>query len=105
MTEYVIVIGLALVTVAMAVVLMCGRGAWLIAGFNMLSRERRARYDAPALCRFMGKILLPIGALMPLAVLSEVLNAPWIAGVYVAIMLTLTVFALVYTHTWKRFER
>lgn len=32
----------------------CGRGSWLIAGYNTMSEEEKAKFDEKKLCRGMG---------------------------------------------------
>lgn len=46
---------IGLLIIAMAIVLLTGRGAFLIAGYNTLSKEEKEKYDSRALCCFMGK--------------------------------------------------
>lgn len=38
--------------------LMSGRGSFLIAGFNTMSAEQKARYDEKKLCRLTGVLML-----------------------------------------------
>ncbi len=40
--------------VGLGVLFSKGKGAFLIAGYNTMSKEKKARYDKNALCRFMG---------------------------------------------------
>ena len=49
---------MALILLVLSVFLFCGRGAWLIAGFNTLSEQEKARYDVPKLCRAVGALCL-----------------------------------------------
>lgn len=37
-----------------------GKGAFLISGYNMFSKEEKAEYDEKALCKFMGKSMFVI---------------------------------------------
>ena len=38
-------IGLDLLLLVISIVLLCGRGSWLIAGYNTASEEERKKYD------------------------------------------------------------
>ncbi len=73
----------ALITMAviliLGLVLLSGRGAWLIAGYNTMSREEKAKYDEKTLCRRMGTPLLALDACIGLMVLSEVLDLTWLS--------------------------
>ena len=51
-------IGLDLLLLVISIVLLCGRGSWLIAGYNTASEEERKKYDEKKLCRSMGVTLL-----------------------------------------------
>ena len=42
-----------------------GKCAFLIAGYNALPKAVKAHVNKKELCRFVGKILLPMGAIMP----------------------------------------
>ena len=48
--------------VGLGVLFSKGKGAFLIAGYNTMSKEKKARYDKNALCRFMGKFMFALAA-------------------------------------------
>ena len=101
----IITIVLGLVFVIIALVLLAGRGSFLIAGFNTLPKEEKEKYDRQALCRFMGKIMLPIGVLMPLVAIGGIWQVTWLPVLYALIVVSLTIFALVYSNTGHRFRK
>lgn len=45
---------------AMSILLLMGKGSWLIAGYNTGSKEEKAKYDEKKLCRSMGVMMLSI---------------------------------------------
>lgn len=94
-----------LLLIALSAVLLMGKGAGLIAGFNTLSKEEKAQYDGAALSKFIGKYLLSIGLLMPAIPLGAVLKIHWLIVVYVAYMLISTIFVMVYCNTGNRFKK
>lgn len=57
---------LALLLVIVSIFLFCGKGAWLIAGYNTASQEEKAQYDEKKLCRGGGVFLLVCGVLVGL---------------------------------------
>ncbi|GEK29989.1 hypothetical protein KZO01_02980 [Kurthia zopfii] len=60
-TSGLIVIGTVIfLFVILSLYLLSGRGAFLIAGHNMLPKEDRMKIDEPALCRAMGKLMLAV---------------------------------------------
>jgi len=87
----------------MAIFLLNGKGAFLIAGYNTMGKAEQEQYDKEALCRFMGKTLIVICICMVFIFIGVHLGIPWIT--YTGIVFTF-VFALacaVYTNTGKRF--
>ncbi len=42
------------ILVIISVILLIGRGSFLIAGYNMLSKEKKQRYNTKRLCRVLG---------------------------------------------------
>lgn len=43
-----------IVILIFTIILLSGRGAWLIAGYNTASKEEKAEYDEKKLCRVTG---------------------------------------------------
>ncbi len=91
--------------IALSAILLMGKGAGLIAGYNMLSKEGKARYDSAALCKFIGKYLLSVGLLMPAIPVGAVLKVRWLIAAYAAYMLISTAFVMVYCNTGSRFKK
>lgn len=60
---------LALLLLILSIFLFCGKGAWLIAGYNTASEEEKAQYDTKKLCRGGGAFLLVCGVLVGLMAL------------------------------------
>jgi hypothetical protein len=104
-TGLVISSGLGLMIIALSIILLIGRGSFLIAGFNTMSAEKKERYDKIALCKFMGRILLPIGILCPGMTISGILNLSWFPAVFIIVVLGLIIFAAVYANTGNRFRK
>ena len=64
---------------ALSLVLISGRGSWLIAGYNTASPEEKAKYDAGKLCRVTGWGLLPMALLIFAMGLWEDVLPGWFA--------------------------
>ena len=62
----VICLVLALLLLILSIFLFCGKGAWLIAGYNTASQEEKAQYDEKKLCRATGVLLLVCSVLLGL---------------------------------------
>ncbi|MFA1642087.1 DUF3784 domain-containing protein [Chryseomicrobium imtechense] len=89
----------------LAVYLSQGKGAFLIAGYNTVPKEEKAKYDEVALCKFMGKALYGICFSLVLLSLSEWLEIPALLWIGIALMIGLIVFTLVYSNTGNRFRQ
>lgn len=96
---------LALGILAAAVLLICGKGGRLLAGYNTMTPEERTAFDERALCRFWGKILLPMGVFLPMAAVGGIYDKVWPALAYLALVLGLVAFAIIYSNTGKRFRK
>ena len=103
MSDFIIwgAIGAGLIIIS--IILLTGRGSFLLAGYNTMSKEKKAQYDTKALCKFMGKIFLPIGILAPFAGIERI--ASWFIWVWIAVMVVLLIFTLIYANTGNRFKK
>jgi len=88
-----------------SIVLLTGRGSFLLAGYNLKPKSEKEKYDAPAMCRFMGKIMLPISLLVILTGIEALHDVLWLWIVAGAIIVGLLVFAIIYTNTGNRFKK
>lgn len=105
MVGLIITIILGCIILAISIALILGRGSFLIAGYNTLSKAQKERYDAKALCRFLGKILLPIGVFLPLVAVGGIFHIGWLSALYGFMVAVLVIFALIYCNTNGRFYK
>ena len=95
---------IVLLTGALGVVMLTGRGAFLIAGFNTMPKEKQARYDKEKLAKFIGLVLLLVTlctAGMTLGLVFDI-TALWIIGsvLFGAVL----IFAIIFANT-KAFKK
>jgi hypothetical protein len=88
--------------IVMAVFLLYGKGAFLIAGYNTMSEEKRATYDEKALCRSVGRFLLILTAAMLLFPLAIQYDAMWLFYVVLIVILVLPIGFVIYMNTGNR---
>ncbi len=69
MPGVVFIIGLFIL---LGIILSMGKGSFLIAGFNTMSKEEKEEYDVVSLCKFMGKVMFIIAFCITLFLLSEI---------------------------------
>ncbi len=105
MVGLIITILLGCVILAISIALILGRGSFLIAGYNTLPAAEKEKYDTKALCRFLGKILLPIGVFLPLVAVGGIFHIGWLPALYGFMVAALVIFALIYCNTKKRFRK
>ena len=92
-----VIIGMIILSlIVLSIPLLMGKGAWLIAGYNTLSKEEKARYDSAALCKFIGKYLLSVALLTPVIPIGGIFKIHWLAAVYAAYVLISAIFVIVY---------
>lgn len=91
--------------VFLGVIFSMGKGAFLIAGVNTMSKEEKAKYNIPALCKFMGKFMFVIAFSILLFALGEIfeMNVLFIIGQ--AIMYISIIFTLIYMNVSKKFKK
>lgn len=96
---------LGLVIVIMSIIMLTGRGADLIAGYNTLTEEEKNKFNTKALTRFIGGITLPIGLAFPTVALGGIFDLWWVPFLFVAFTLGLVIFAFIFINTGKRFRK
>jgi len=104
-SDYIITGGVCVLLLIIALVLLSGRGAMLIAGYNTMSKEKRSKYDEKALGRFVGWLLIAMIPCILLVHLGVRLELGWLIGGGVAASIALPVGAAVYANTGNRFKK
>lgn len=90
-----------------------GRGSFLIAGYNTMSKEEKEKFDSKALSKFIGKcIIMPTGLLTILFAIGLTygvrhnITLLWTTIIaYCVIVTGLCIFAVIYLNTGNRFRR
>lgn len=100
-----IMLALLVLFLIMGLVLLSGRGAWLIAGYNTMSPEEKARYDEKALCRSMGWMLLAMAACWGLLCLGLALDIVLLQGLGMLLFLICTLVGCVYLNRSPRIRK
>ena len=94
------------VIIILSIILLMGRGSFLIAGYNTMPKEEKEKYNTPALCKFIGKIFLVLGlVVISWGFINLVPNNAWLWAISVVAFIGLIIFAIVYTNTGNRFRK
>ena len=96
---------IGLLIIIMSVFLLSGRGAFLLAGLNTMSKSEKEKYDIPSLCKFMGKVLLVVGVLTLLVGIEYLYAFWWFWLIWGILFIGITVFAIIYVNTGNRFKK
>lgn len=98
MVDWIVMLGFQVLVLVLAVVLLQGKGAWLIAGFNMLPNEKKRLVDWHGLCRFMGKIMLGVALACALHMGYLYTEALWMGIMAAVVLISSVVLALLWTY-------
>lgn len=86
-----------------SIVLLTGRGASLLAGFNTMSRAEQARWNQKAMCRFMGAALLIFMVLISASLFLT--GRMWLFWLTFGAAMAELIGAVIYLNKSKRFKR
>ena len=83
----------------LSLLLLSGKGSWLIAGYNTASPEEKKGYDEKRLCRVVGGGMAVITALLVVMTIWEDVLPASFAGVFGAVTVGVAVAILVLSNT------
>lgn len=102
----IIIMGIMIgVFIILGIVLYSGRGSFLIAGYNTMSKEEKDKYDTVALCKFMGKMMFALSFSMVFWMFSEVFEKDWLFTIGLILFIGIVVFMMIYVNTKNRFKK
>ncbi|MUV38939.1 hypothetical protein JNUCC1_02811 [Lentibacillus sp. JNUCC-1] len=106
MTAIILIYGFIIVLMVMlGIVFSLGKGSSLIAGFNTMSEEEKAKYDVTALSKFMGKIMFTLAFSVVLQLISQIYEKDWLFYISLVLLVGAIIFLLVYVNTGNRFRK
>jgi len=103
MFEWTIILIISGLLIVSAIILLTGYGSMLIKGYNTMPKEEREKYNAKALSRFIGIIVLPIGLMMPFLGIESIRN--WYVWVFVTVTIALVIFATIYLYKSGKYKK
>ena len=101
-------LGFALVElfiVLWGIILLCGRGSFLIAGYNAMSPQEKARWNKKALCQTAGALLLIIAACVAVAVLGAMLHNYIFLTISMLLIFVVAINGAIYVNTSEKLKR
>ena len=89
----------ALLFLLLGILFSMGKGGFLIAGWNTMSPEERARYDERAVFRNMSALMFSCAGCVGLLLLGEVLKVEALNWAGTLLLVTCVIFFLVRVNT------
>lgn len=80
----------------LSIILLLGKGSWLIAGYNTSSRAEKEKYDKKKLCKTVGMMLSAITVALSIFAL---VNREEFAGILIAFIIVSIIIAGFYANT------
>lgn len=102
---YIVDFVVAMLFAILGLVFYSGKGAFLIAGYNTMSKEKRSKYDEKSLCKFMGKSTFVLAFSIFLWGLSDIIKQPIIHTIGLIIFFCTVIFIIIYANTKNRFMK
>lgn len=85
----------ALLFLVLGIVFACGKGTFLIAGYNTLPEEKKARYDTQKILKSMSRMMFSCVGCMAVGVLGSIVDAPWLVVLGIVLTVLVIVFFLI----------
>lgn len=100
-----VLVGIIILFLILSSILLMGKGAFLIAGYNTMAATEKAKYDEVALCRTMGFMMLGVTGCM-LLVIPSIVTKNQIFGIIATILIIgIIIVGLIYMNTSKKIKR
>lgn len=100
-----VVIFVMILFLFLAITFSLGKGSSLIADYNTMQDEEKAKIDQIALSKFIGKMMFALIFSMIFWLVSEVLQIDWLFVVGTILFICIIIFALIYANTGERFKK
>ena len=91
--------------IGLTVLLLTGRGANLVAGFNTLPKEEKDKFNTKFLCKFMGIMLLFLNLLINAMIICIAFNENVAAIVFGTAFGAAVIFIIYYMNHSKKFRK
>ncbi|EIL8447001.1 DUF3784 domain-containing protein [Clostridium perfringens] len=91
--------------ILLGIMFSLGKWSFLIAGFNTMTKEEKAKYDVISLCKFMSKLMFIIAFCITLFTLSDIFMMKIFFNIGTVILIVSIIFVIIYANTGNRFKR
>lgn len=101
----IVLVVVTVLILVLAVFFMNGKTSFLIAGYNTMPDNEKAKYDVAALSRFMGKTMFAVAGGLVLLILGLVLESSLLSIAAIILILLISLFAVKHANTGDRFKK
>lgn len=91
--------------ILLGITFSCGRGLFLIAGYNTSSKEEKSHINEKLLGRFMGKLLFLLAGDWIVIALGSIFHITFLHAVGIILFVISIAGAVVYANTGNRFKK
>ena len=102
MGALIVFIALIVLFCVLGTVLMCGKGACLIAGYNTASAHEKAKYNEKALCRAVGTMMFSFAGCFVVSCAGFIFDLEWLVWTGQVAVLVIAIGGVIYMNTSKR---
>jgi hypothetical protein len=102
---YIVDFAIVMIFAILGVVFYLGKGAFLIAGYNTMSKEKKSKIDEKSLCKFMGKSMFVLAFGAFLMGLSDIIEQSIVDIIGLILFFSTLIFIIIYTNTKNRFMK
>ena len=95
----IILIIVAAILVITGIIILIGKGDYLIAGYNTASEKEKAKYNIKRLRGLIGGFLILLAPLLLLTLGKETVTA---VGIFVSLTLVLCFLVIILANTWAK---
>ncbi len=86
---------MTLVFLALGVIFALGKGAFLIAGYNVMSKEEKARYDEKKMLKNMSIMMFICAACMAVGFIGALVEKQWLITTGFCLLIPCIVYFLI----------
>ena len=86
---------MTLVFLVLGIVFALGKGAFLIAGYNTMSKEEKAGYDEKKLLKNMSLMMFSCAVCTAVGLIGEIIDAHWLVTLSFLLIVPCLVFFLI----------
>jgi len=97
-------IAIFLLLLTIGILLLNGKGANLIAGYNTMPKEKKAKYNKAALTKFFGIAILILNLLFVGIMVGIILECFIVSWICAGLFLAFTIFIIIHANTGNRFK-